>query len=497
MKTMKKLMALVLGLVMMMAMSVTSFADSATTYTITAPSDGHTYEVYQIFTGDLSGKKLSNVVWGANAKETQGTEVSEDILNELAAKGDGSEAGAAYVNFDSTPVATVKDGSTASVVPGYYLIKDKDGTVTGTDTYTNYIIKIVGDVTISPKKDIPSFEKKLKDTNDTKGDTTDWQDSADYDIGDSVPFKLTGTLPDNYDTYKTYYYVFHDKMEKGLTFNKDSVKVYVDGKEITSGYEVVTETSDGDTFDVVFSDLKKVSSVTADSSIVVEYNATLNSDAVCGNQGQLNTGKLEFSNNPNQTGDGTPDTGKTPEDTVIVFTYKVNADKYTTDDEGKEQALKGAAFTLYKEVAEGGETVEGLTEGKKYVVVEAKEAGEATSFEWKGIDDGNYVIVETVTPAGYNSIQPIYFTVEATHVAVKDDLADGNRTQVLTKLDAGSKFTGDVSNGSVSTKIENKSGKTLPETGGMGTTMFYVVGAVLMIGAGVVLITRKRMSSEK
>ena len=106
---------------------------------------------------------------------------------------------------------TVTNGSYYEAVPGYYLIKDKDGTVSGLDAYTLYLVQVVGeDVTITPKSEVPSFEKKIKDTNDTTGDTSGWQDSADYDIGDQIPFQLKGTVASNYDDYKTYYFAFHD-----------------------------------------------------------------------------------------------------------------------------------------------------------------------------------------------------------------------------------------------------------------------------------------------
>lgn len=112
-----------------------------------------------------------------------------------------------------------------------------------------------------------------------------------------------------------------------------------------------------------------------------------------------------------------------------------------------------------------------------------------TSFEWNGIDDGVYKIIEVITPAGYNSINPIEFTVTATH-----DITSNNPE--LKELLGGDKFSGSVSTGTLTTAIENKSGSSLPETGGIGTTIFYVVGVVLMLGAGVLLITKRRMSAK-
>lgn len=493
MKTLKKAMSVLVSLLMIFTFALPAFADSATTYTITAPATTHQYEIYQIFTGDLSEGILSNVKWGVNGTGTVGKAVDSTIITELTdvnSKSDREKLDVVerYANLNSTPVATISNGQTYSATAGYYLIKDKDGSVSGTsaDTYTTYIVKVVGNVTITPKSDVPSFEKKVKDTNDTTGATSGWQDSADYDIGDKVPFKLEGTVASNYADYKTYYFAFHDQAETGLTFNKDSVKVFVDATEITTGYSVVTSTTDGDTFDVVFDNLKNIADVRAGSKITVEYTATLNDKAVLGNQGNVNTAHLEFSNNPNeeQNGSNKPETGNTPDDSVIVFTYQVVVNKTKANGE----ALTGAEFTLEK-VLKGG--------GKKTVAVVKNTEG--TTFTFKGLDDGDYILTETVTPATYNTIEPIEFTVTADHNIVWDGV---NRTGVLTGLtgntaDGKVTFTASADKSELTTNVVNQSGATLPGTGGIGTTIFYVIGGLLMAAAAVLLITKKRMNSDK
>lgn len=493
MKTLKKAMSVLVSLLMIFTFALPAFADSATTYTITAPATTHQYEIYQIFTGDLSEGILSNVKWGVNGTGTVGKAVDSTIITELTdvnSKSDREKLDVVerYAKLDSTPVATISNGQTYSAVAGYYLIKDKDGSVSGTsaDTYTTYIVKVVGNVTITPKSNVPSFEKKVKDTNDTTGATSDWQDSADYDIGDEVPFKLEGTVASNYADYKTYYFAFHDKAEAGLTFNKDSVKVYVDSKEITSGYNVETSPADKDTFDVVFDNLKNIADVRAGSKITVEYTATLNDKAVLGNQGNVNTAHLEFSNNPNeeQNGSNKHETGNTPDDSVIVFTYQVVVNK--TKENG--DALSGAEFTLEKV----------LEDGTQKTVAVVKNA-DGTTFTFKGLDDGDYVLTETKTPATYNTIEPIRFTVTADHEIVWDGV---NRTGVLTALTGNvtsgtATFTANLDKGSLTTDVVNQSGATLPGTGGIGTTVFYVIGGLLMAAAAVLLITKKRMNSDK
>ena len=488
MKKMKRLVALALSVVMVLAMSVFAFAaEGQTTHRITVKNtDNHTYAIYQIFTGDFADGTLSNVKWGVNGTGTTGNSVDDTTLKNLTDVNSKSERKILavveqYANLTGDSVGTVAKDHPYDAVPGYYLIKDA-APVSNNDTYTTYIVKVVGeDVEIARKADVPSFEKKIKDTNDTTGDTSGWQDSADYDIGDQVPFQLKGTVASNYADYKEYYFAFHDVEEKGLTFNKDSVKVYVDGNEITTGYEVVTNTTDKCTFEVVFADLKKIDAVKAGSKVTVEYTSLLNNDAVLGNQGNVNKGKLEFSNNPNQEQGGTPETGETPWDNVIVFTYKVVVDKYANSVNGEK--LSGAEFKLEKVLKDGTK--------KEIAVVKSTDG---TNFTFKGLDDGDYILTETITPDGYNTIDPIHFTVTAEHTIVWEG---EERTDLLTGLTGTATtgeitFTDDKNKSELATKVVNKKGSTLPSTGGIGTTIFYVVGAILMVGAAVLLITKRR-----
>lgn len=509
MKKMKKVMALLLSLVMVLAMSVVAFATeegstTSGTYTITAPATSHQYEIYQIFTGDLHEGTLSNLKWGKNGKETEGTAVAADVVTALTGVTGKSfneilAVVEPYANLNSTPIATVTNGATYEAVAGYYLIKDKDNSVTGTDSYTLYIVKVVGNVTIDPKSDVPSFEKKIKDTNDTEGTTTGWQDSADYDIGDNVPFKLEGTVAANYAQYKQYYFAFHDNEEEGLSFNKDSVRVYVDNTEITEGYTVVDNPADGCTFEVVFNDLMAAAkeynfTVGGGSKIRVEYTSKLNEKAKIGKEGNVNSASLEFSNNPNQEQGGTPDTGNTPWDNVIVFTYKVVVNKI----DSSKKPLAGAAFELSKKVNDEYTRVALVnatqnTEGKYALSNET-----VTKFEWKGLDDGDYMLTEVITPAGYNTIAPIKFTVNADHTITWEG---ENRNTILTSL-TGNAATGDITftanddKTELATNVVNNKGSELPTTGGMGTTIFYVVGSILVLGAAILLITKKRMSAR-
>ena len=499
MKHMKKFVSLLLTAVMVLAMSMTAFAEG-TNYSITInnSAEGHTYEAYQIFTGDLSGTTLSNIVWGSGVSEAGKTALgdaaakAETLKTEADAKAFAKEV-APYLTTAAGSANTVTDGKyvISGLAAGYYLVKDQDGSLTGdNDSYTEYIVKVVSNTTATPKSDVPEVQKKVKDINDSTDDAmTDWQDSADHDIGDSVPFQLKATLADNVSSYTTYKVVFHDTLSKGLTYNNDA-KVYIDGKE-TNGFTVTTTVNaDGTTTLTVSCDDVKALGAGNSSVITVEYTATLNENAVLGSAGNPNEVYLEYSNNPNKSESGDNETGETPEDVVIVFTYKTIINKvtknpdYDPDVEGSEEyiPLTGAEFILEKYNKE--------TNNWEEITVVKNDEG--TTFTFSGLDDGKYRLTETTTPAGYNSIDPIEFTVTAEHDVLSDNPAltslSGNATTgELT-------FTSNTTEGSLSADVVNNSGSTLPETGGMGTTIFYVLGTILVLGAAIMLIAKKRMN---
>ena len=497
MRKVKKLLGLLLAAVMVLAMGTTAFADEKT-HTITAPNNGHTYEVYQIFTGDYSEgdnsqKVLSNVKWGKNGTGTQGDNVSEEILTELKnANGSDTEQLAVITKYaklqSSDKFGTVTYESPLEVPSGYYLIKDEDGSQENEqDSYTLYIVQVVGEnITIAPKADVPTSQKKVDDKNDsnTSEDGENWQDSADYDIGDEVPYLLTAQLPENVSAYTSYTLKFVDTMSKGLTYVKNSAEVFVNGASAGkvepssaaySGEEAKYAGGTVLTWDL--GDIKAAPYNAGDKAVItIEYKAELNGNAVMGSAGNPNKMHIEFSNNPNGEG-----MGRTPDDTNIVFTYKVVVNKVDED----ENPLAGAQFKLEKKLADGSWTVI-----NRFTVSE-----DQTTFTFEGLDDGDYKLSETVTPDGYNTIEPIEFTITAEH----DILSDDPR---LTNLN-GNSVTGEITfeakpeDGSLTTDVINKSGSTLPETGGMGTTIFYVLGAILVLGAGGLLIAKKRTDSEK
>lgn len=497
MKLFKKLASFILAFAMVMAIAMPSVVMAAdTTYKLTLQNTvvGHTYEVYQVFSGTLSTKDnkkvLSDLKWGsgvkadaytetakAKAKTLTGEDTARAFAKELV---DQDKLSAATKTVQSAAGTTEIDGLTA----GYYLVKDTAGSLKDKNaSYTAYILQVVGDAATPVKSDVPSSEKKVKDINDsTETETTDWQDAADWDIGDKVPFQLKGTVAADYDKYKVYKMTFHDKESKGLTFDKDSVKVYVNGKivEDTNKYEVVTEgLTDGCTFEVRFANLKQIPNVKAGSIITVEYKSELNNEAVIGSEGNPNTMYMEFSNNPNNEQGG--ETGKTPEDTVIVFTYKVLVNKVNENGD----KLEGADFKLEKNVNGVWKTIEKVP----------GTAGDV--FEFKGIDDGEYRLTEKRAPDNYDMLSDsIYFTVRAGHVNGAKPYLDTFSGDITRGNVGEMKFTANKENGTLSTIIQNKPGSSLPETGGMGTTVLYAAGTLMILAAAAFLVMKKKAENK-
>lgn len=492
MKQAKKLLALVMVLAMVMSLGITAFAaagDSVTS-TITVPDDdGHTYEAFQVLTATLTedeeGKAIfSDVSWGKNAKAGVGS--VEDFMDSIKDLGEKAlrDAVEAVVNLNTDPAYTLTQGTTTDVEPGYYIIRDTG--VVGEDyTRTRYIVQVAGPLTITRKIDQPSSEKKVKDTNDSTGETSEWQDSADHDIGDEVSFKLTATVAADMADYKgPYALTFHDVQSAGLTFQLETVKAYVGNSETPinpSLYTVTTNGEDGCTFEVHFANVKDIEGVAGGTVIRVEYTSVLNADAVIGSVGNPNKMHITYSNNPNDEQGG--ENGKTPDDTVIVFTFKTVVNKVDQD----EKELAGAEFTLYK-------FNKNTNKYEEVEVITSTEEKPLTSFEFKGLDDGEYKLEETVTPPGYNTIDPIEFKITAEH-EIESAYPE------LTSLN-GEKVSGEITlvrdnanEDALTAKIQNNKGTVLPSTGGIGTTIFYVVGSMMMLAAAVLLITRKKMSA--
>ena len=487
------------------------------------------YEASNDATSSLSGKFPSEDVKDGDTVKTPAVKTASDVAGVIAGLNETQLIALSKIisnNLKASSGTELEAGNNILEV-GYYLIVDETekAKVEGQgDAYSPLMLQLTTDITIQPKYDVPQSSKQVEDVNDSdlNDSTNGMGSSADHDIGDTVKFVLTGNITKNefnYATYEEYAFKFVDEMSAGLTYDEGSAKVYyVDGDdkidvtdyfpltgptevkntegEVT-GHELAWGCENVKAIEYTTGDGETHTGLPAGATLVVEYTAKLNENAVIGETGNPNTSHIEFSNNPNGEG-----TGRTPDTTVTVFTFELNVDK--VDQDGT--ALKDAVFTLYKLIPndadpeyevpeeEDDPAITGIPVGysgthhwKVVKVMNPDDSG--THFSHSGIDDGYYKLVESTVPAGYNKADDIVFKVTAVHNA------DGDITSLevtggdFTVVQEDGKFTGDID-----TTVINTQGLVLPETGGIGTTIFYVVGGALVLAAIVLLITKKRMS---
>lgn len=577
MKKMRRTWAILLALVLTVALAVPGFAaEGGYSITITNDKAGHTYEAYQIFAGTvasddeqnvgggdgITGPMLGNIIWGtgvdagriddllAALKADATLGVLEGMADaataaDVAAALDGAnaETAAAFAEVVSGFLAAAPTGQTNTHVDnaryvinglpaGYYLVKDQDDSLEGdADTATEYIVQVLGNVTMEPKdSDIPTVEKKVseEDYHQDDGYGTTYNDVADWDIGDSVPFKLIGSIPDM-SAYDTYDYIFTDTLSNGLTLQEETINVYIavnrddevrDYTPLTEGVNYTLTLNNvengGGSFSIEFDDLKTAPYIDQGNRnyVIVTYDATLNANAEIGLDGNPNSVYLEFSNNPNGEG-----LGRTTEDTVIVFTYELGGTKVDGEDVGT--TLPGAQFVLFN----GGHTrVATIDENGKFrgwvelpdgynnttyanipyetwvvfnetnnVIMTSAADG---TFGIAGLDDGTYYLREIKAPDGYNLLEDD-LKIVITATTANGQTWNGDAATALTALtisvDDAAAENGEPNTGAVAITVENNGGSTLPETGGIGTTIFYAAGALLVLCAGVLLFVKLRM----
>lgn len=461
MKMTRRIITLLLALVLVLSMSATVFADDPTfTITIKNTTEGHTYQAYQILTGDLADGKLSNVTWGNGVNPSglgDAATVAAGLKN--SADADALAAQVAGKLTNPTATATVAAGATtctlSNLPAGYYLIKTS-ATPNIDGVHTAYIMNISADTEIAVKAAVPSMEKSVNDGGD------------DVAIGETVTYTLTATMPSDIRGYTTYKMVFHDTMSAGLTFDKiTSVKV---GSK-TLGASDYTKAQNGNELTITIANVI-AHNATTETVIEVVYTATVNSNAVIGENGNTNTAYLEYSNDPYNT----TSTGKTPNKEATVYTWSIPVFKYTGSENDKSP-LPGAGFTLYTN--EGCTTAVKLSgSGNTYKVDPNGTVTEITTdatgeFTIEGLAQGTYYLKETATPAGYNTCDIVTVTIGEDGALTADNAA-------VTEVE-----------------VLNLAGSTLPTTGGMGTTMIYVIGGILVLAAVVLLVTKRRMSTAE
>lgn len=479
MKHMKRFVALFAALALVLAMAVPAFADTAETtgsITINNAANGTTYTAYKIFDLDY-----------VDATATTKASYAYKADTNWKAFVTGSGAGAAYVEYnEKTGAVTAKNTFTEEQAPafakaalayakgkseitGVTATANASGKVEFTGLALGYYVvdtpmgalcvldSTAPSVTVNEKNEVPSVEKKVK-----VGSSYEASNTAK--IGETVEFKTEINVKKGAANY-----VLHDKMGAGLTLDSSSIKVTVDGADVTADatkYTIKTTgmTHSDCTFEIVFADTYVAG--LADKTIVVTYNATLNSNAVVGGVGNKNDTYLKYGNDNNTT-----------HSTTTTYTYEFDVVKTNEDN----QLLDGAVFSLYaSEEATTPMNLVAVSTGvyrlptkDDTTIVTTFTAGKVTI---QGLANGDYYLEEITAPKGYNKLD------RRVKITISNADLKANTTE-NTYTDGG-------------VKVENKAGTTLPGTGGIGTTVFYLIGGGLMVAAAVLLIAKKRMENK-
>lgn len=504
MKRVKRVLALLAAFALVLAMAVPAFADEAK-YKITIKNSVGTYEAYQIFKGDLEKNVLSNIEWGTGVTEAGKNAFEGKTAAQVAKTLENNETAAkVFATEISKYLGTVAGEGTDEITglsAGYYLIKNES--VNGNEAYTDFILEVVKDVEITPKGQKPTLEKQIKHNDG------EWGVVGDNQIGDTVEFRTITTVP-NTTGYTKYDYEIHDEMSVGLTSNVTDVSGITikiddnDNKELERSYYTVTVDANKFCVKVDILNAIKDGKIKEGDKLYTYYSGVLNKDAKVYDEGnQQNGACLLYSTNPHNEADW----NKSPAVRVYDWTFKMNVQK--VDGANPDKKLEDAKFVLSKSgtvnlgtIDENGTPAETEnliklvydSESSTYRVATASDknityvmtAGDITI---KGLDDAeNYYLYETKAPAGYNRLtEPVKFKINATYNETGD-----HYEAVSTKVgDAEAAVTG------LKVSVENNAGTTLPSTGGMGTTVFYVVGGGLMAVAVVLLVTKKRMENKR
>ena len=531
-----------------MAPVTMAFAEGDNTITITQ-SEGNAstkFQAYQIFKADVvdpteegtTGKIVSNVSWAAGVDQNVQNAIinaikadseyqtsdpklpykvtAQDVADWLTKNVTGTTAetvvdkdhllnkiaGIVRENVTATGESFAAGSPFTATSNGYYLfltdpvsIGTKEDYSNKKQTGTSPIFAVVGGdaVTVAEKTDIPTVEKKIMD--DKPGSA--WADKGDSQMGQSVQYQLTGTVAKNVDTFNTYYYQFRDELSAGLTADLDSVKVTVDGAKIAADeYAVAYDQETGhNLLTVTFDNLKSSgATVTPNSKIVVTYTAKLDpnkaQNVVVGGEGNKNTVKLVYSNNP-----GHDSKGESVPDTVRDYTYALKLVK--EDSASKTTKLEGVRFTIQATGADEGT-------GTQFVQQDGSLGSDAHEFATdakgeiniKGLDAGTYTVKETHTLDGYNTLPDFTFTIKAEGLGRDEGNNDLNVT--VSKDGSDLVVTPSFEDGTVNLTVKNKKGSGLPLTGLNGVTFTWIAGgAVLCIGVAHLIRSRKQAEESE
>lgn len=538
MKTRKK------GLLGLIAIAALAFAPMASPayavdnvdITVDDTATGNTYVAYQIFTGVPADDTttLTQVAWGAAnpGAATAGkviaayNAVADPDLDQAASASSVADAIGKLSSENAVKFATqlgqaLKDvpgiampatgdpaKPTASVVPGYYIILQtaKDDAFTG---YSSPLLKVAKDITVTPKRGDVTSDKKVWENTDTpatpavftlQGDN--WGDTADYETGDNVPFRLHGTISTQLNAYTKYKFQFNDTLADGFTLNQNSIKVYIGDQEVTAGN--FTTNVQGQSFTVGWENmldngLTLPDTFAAGADVYVTYTALLDGDAIIGDPGNEN--KLTLTHSSNPADEGGEDT--TPEDKVWVFTYEIDVTKVDSADAATK--IEGAKFKLWS-AAENGKCAV-LNAGTYRIESWTETAGDCTElssdaqglFNVKGVDSGTYYLEETSVPEPYQ-LPTARMQLVVTATTTVDDATQVGKIATLVLDSSAANVAATpidrIDPGIVAATITNTSSTLLPETGGIGTTIFTVVGLLVMAGAAGGLVIRNRRKEQ-
>lgn len=528
-KAMKKLMAALLAVAMVCAMAIPAFAagTGSNTLTINGKTAGHTYEAYQVFTGDLKGKVLSNIDWGNGVigddirndpdlpSSLKGLSSAAALAAELAKLSPSSDDVNTFAEVVSKHLTANKYTSTEAgmtytinnLPDGYYFIKDATASASmpAGATYSRYMLNIVQSLTIEAKDTTVTLDKQIR-----HNETGDWGVVGDNQIGDTVEFRTITTVPDT-TGYTDYTYEIHDTMSPELTskVKTDSdITIKVNDTTVLNStyYSVTVDSTNSNKFTVSVDIIQAIkdNKFAVGNTLYTYYDGVLNENAKVYPDGpQQNEAHLVYSNNPNDVG-----TGETPKKTVYDWTFKVDMTK--VDGANPDMKLEGAVFVLSKangldlEPGKDGTPTKNLDKLIKlvdnnngtYTVATTTTATTYTmttpasgQISIKGLDDQTkYYLYETKAPGGYN--------VLTTPVEIKiiDNTYDITGNYIATQPNVVVNVSNACSG--VGFNVENNAGTTLPGTGGIGTTIFYVIGGGLMVAAAILLITKKRMENR-
>lgn len=530
MKMTKRTFSIMLATLLLAAMTILpASAAGSHTIRIANEADGHTYEVYQLFSGILNEKGImTEIEWGSSVSAVgqAAMGVAETKAGTLKTVADAEAFGYEVDDYLENPVATVNTKTTMSngqvgyeitgLATGYYLIMDKSGSLSGEahDAYTQYIIQVVDNVDVSPKSAVPSLLKRV-----SLQQNTNYASAVSSMIGGEVYYQLIASMHSHISTYPEYYLQFSDTLPAGLR-DAEIVGVgvangenYAAQEPVSAGQYTFAYDDAANTVTVTMKDAKAaIKAATGedaliDDKIVVTYKAVLDSDAVVGRtptDGNVNTAVLFYSNDPNEDYDPAvkekpAHVGKTSQVEATVYTYQIRIKKIDASDDTK--VLPGAQFIAYRYTS---------TNTKAYYQVDAtgkvtglvdneSEASRLTTdadgmLSIIGLPSGTHHFKEVVAPSGYN--------VLTTEISVIINAAANATTGKLTSFKGEATGTArpvivDMEKGDLLVTVENRVGSTLPETGGIGTTIFYVAGIALMLGAVAVIVAKKRSGEAK